>query len=152
MSNYQHYSQQLQPYCNRKIQGFSVKRLNNLRNSLSLFTAKLHFICIQMISYLSNLRIFRKHCPGMNFNSKDTKLASINRSSVYLNLCVVWLKGNCFWDILLQFSSYQKFPLPCRKWWPSELKSSPHDCNKSSKGFFSLRYYALCLIRLPTVQ
>lgn len=67
ISNYQHYSQQLQPYCNRKIQGFSVKRLNNLRNSLSLFTAKLHFICIQMISYLSKSQNFQKTLPWCEF-------------------------------------------------------------------------------------
>lgn len=67
MPRYPHHSQPSQPYCHRKIQGYTIQRLNNFRNSLSLFIANLHFLCIGVMSYISESLIFGKHCPRYEF-------------------------------------------------------------------------------------
>lgn len=55
MFKHQQYSQPLQVYyCDRKMQGFSIKRLNNL-------TVTLLFVCIGVESHI-NLQIFRMCC------------------------------------------------------------------------------------------
>lgn len=47
ISKHQHYSQYLQVYyCDRKMQGFSIKRLNNL-------IAVSHFLCIRVESHIN---------------------------------------------------------------------------------------------------
>lgn len=144
---------QLQPYCHKKRQGYSIKRLNYLRNSLSPFSANIYFIGRGVVCYLNTSLNFQKALPWAWIPVPEIQSWSHQQLKPGLSksLCGCDWKGIAFKTFCCNFSSYQMILPPSRKRWSSELQAPWNDCNQSCKGF-SPCYSALCLIRLPKAR